>query len=477
MAFSPARNDTEEAFLDAAERLLVTVGYAGVSARRLAEEAGANHGLVHYYFGSMEELFLRVLERFTGRLIERQQAMYSADGPFIEKWRTAMRYLEEDIDAGYPKVWLELQAMAWNHPDMGERVARVNAEWRAVLNDAFAAAAQEYGLDPERFPVGAMVSLVMTFNEGIMLERMSGVSQGHGELLGAIDGWLARPRAGKGGTGMRARLPDQDGYVERDGVKIFYEVFGDGEPTILLLPTWSIVHARHWKAQVPYLSRHFRVVTFDGRGNGRSDSPEGADAYSPMRVRARTRWRSWTRPGPTRRCSSRSRWARNWALVLAAFHPERVAGAAFIGPPHPSGRRTSSGRSTRFDEELDTDEGWAKYNRHYWHARLPRLRRLLLLDSASPSRTRPSRSRTALAGAWRPRPRRSSLTIEGMEAGTARRSASPGPPLRAGALPGAGRSPATGTPSRPTPRAIELAERTNGTLVTLEGAGHLPHVA
>jgi hypothetical protein len=66
---------------------------------------------------------------------------------------------------------------------------------------------------------------------------------------------------------MRARQPDRDGYVERDGVRVFYEVFGEGERAIVLLPTWSIVHARHWKAQVPYLSRHFRVVTFDGRGN------------------------------------------------------------------------------------------------------------------------------------------------------------------------------------------------------------------
>ena len=77
----------------------------------------------------------------------------------------------------------------------------------------------------------------------------------------------------------RARYPDTEGYVERDGVKLFYEVYGDGEDTILLLPTWSIIHSRHWKAQIPYLSRHFRVVTFDGRGNGKSDRPRGVDAY------------------------------------------------------------------------------------------------------------------------------------------------------------------------------------------------------
>jgi AcrR family transcriptional regulator len=197
---SSARNETEEAFLDAAERLLVTDGYAGVSVRRLAEEAGANHGLVHYYFGSMEELFLRVLERFTGRLIERQRAMYAADVPFIEKWRTAMRYLDEDLEAGYPKVWLELQAMAWNHPEMRERVVRVNAEWRTVLTDAFTEAAKEYGIDRRKFPVAGLVSLVMTFNEGIMLERLLGIATGHRDLSRTIDRWLQEMELAKGAT-------------------------------------------------------------------------------------------------------------------------------------------------------------------------------------------------------------------------------------------------------------------------------------
>jgi AcrR family transcriptional regulator len=201
VAISAARAETEEAFLDAAERLLVSVGYAGVSVRRLAEEAGANHGLVHYYFGSMEELFLRVLERFTGRLIERQKEMYAADVPFIQKWRTAMRFLDEDLAAGYPKIWFELQAMAWNRPEMRERVATVNAQWRAVLTDAFRAAFDEYGLDRTQVPVSAVVSLVMTFNEGMMLERLSGVSQGHRQLLRVIDSWLQTLEETKGGAG------------------------------------------------------------------------------------------------------------------------------------------------------------------------------------------------------------------------------------------------------------------------------------
>src|SRR5207249_10256153 len=115
-----ARSAAEDALLDAAERLLVEVGYPGITTRRLAEEAGVNHGLVHYYFGSNENLLVRALERFTERLIARQRALHAADMPFIEKWRTAMRYLVSE-DVTYEKVWLELQALAWNHPELRER--------------------------------------------------------------------------------------------------------------------------------------------------------------------------------------------------------------------------------------------------------------------------------------------------------------------------------------------------------------------
>lgn len=186
MASPPlARAQTEEAFLDAAERLLVEVGYAGITTRRLAQEAGANHGLVHYYFGSMENLLARVLERFTERMIERQRALYATDVPFIEKWRTAMRYLI--ADRAYQKVWWELQALAWNRPRLQARVGHVNDEWRTVLTEAFAEPRERYGIE---MPLEALVSLVITFNEGIILERLAGIEIGHAELLEWIDGWL-----------------------------------------------------------------------------------------------------------------------------------------------------------------------------------------------------------------------------------------------------------------------------------------------
>jgi AcrR family transcriptional regulator len=134
---------------------------------------------VHYYFGSMENLLVRVLERFTDRLIARQRAMYSApDVPFADKWRTAMRYLDADRD--YQKIWFELQALAWNRPELRERVAQVNEEWRAVLTDALAEPHERYGID---MPLDAFVSLVITFNIGIIHERLSGITTGHAALI------------------------------------------------------------------------------------------------------------------------------------------------------------------------------------------------------------------------------------------------------------------------------------------------------
>jgi AcrR family transcriptional regulator len=185
---STNRGETEQRFLDAAERLLVDVGYAGITTRNLADEAGANLGLVHYYFGSMEEVFLQVLERFTERLIARQRAMYAAPGPYIEKWREAMRYLDEDRP--YQKIWWELQAIAWNHPEFRARVARVHRAWGDAMRGAVAEALKRYKLEEGQFSTEAWITLIVTVNEGIILERLSGIDRGHRELLAAIDRWL-----------------------------------------------------------------------------------------------------------------------------------------------------------------------------------------------------------------------------------------------------------------------------------------------
>jgi len=194
---TPAREEAEQAFLDAAERLLIRVGYANITTRALAEEAGLNHGLVHYYFGSMQELLLQVLERFTGRLIARQREMYAAPVPFIEKWRSAMHFLDEDVASGYSKVWYELQALGWNDSAIRKRVAQVDLAWRRVVTEAFDRGMAEYGVDRKRYPLDAIVALVGTFNVGMHLEILSGIRAGHRELLDLCDRILRELEAGK----------------------------------------------------------------------------------------------------------------------------------------------------------------------------------------------------------------------------------------------------------------------------------------
>jgi AcrR family transcriptional regulator len=182
-----ARASAEDALLDAAERLLRERGHAAITTRALAEEAGVNHGLVHYYFGSNENLLLSTLERFTSRLIARQRELYESDMSFTEKWRTAMRYLISD-DVTYQKIWLELQALGWNTPALRARLAEVNAEWRLVLTQAFAEPHRELGI---AMPLDALVTLVISFNLGIIVERLGDIVTGHDELLEWIDEWLS----------------------------------------------------------------------------------------------------------------------------------------------------------------------------------------------------------------------------------------------------------------------------------------------
>jgi hypothetical protein len=146
----------------------------------------------------MEELLMQVMERFTERIISRQRAMYAIAGvPFIEKWRKAMRYIDEDLSAGYPKVWYELQAMAWNRPEFRKRVAHVHEQWHSVLLEAIDHAIAEYGLDRKQFPTDAVTALVQTFNEGILLDRLNGVDTGHKALLRWIDRWLRQLEKGR----------------------------------------------------------------------------------------------------------------------------------------------------------------------------------------------------------------------------------------------------------------------------------------
>src|ERR1700751_2763132 len=158
---------------------------------------------------------------------------------------------------------------------------------------------------------------------------------------------------------MRAMYPDAEGFVERGGVKVGYEVFGAGEAGVLLFTSWAIVHARQWKAQVPYLARHFRVIAVEGRGNGRAGRPAGPGA-SRDREYVDDAVAVLDALGADRVVAVGVSLGGRHVLQLAAWYPDRVAGVVAIGAALPWGLPPD------FDERKPRYEGADKVNSHYW---------------------------------------------------------------------------------------------------------------
>jgi pimeloyl-ACP methyl ester carboxylesterase/predicted glycosyltransferase len=266
----------------------------------------------------------------------------------------------------------------------------------------------------------------------------------------------------------RARYPDSEGYVERDGVRVFYEVYGEGERTIMLLPTWSIVHSRVWKAQIAYLARHARVITFDGRGNGRSDRPDGVEPYLEQEFALDT-LAVMDAADVERATLVTSSCGALWGTIVAADHPERVEGIVYIGPAVGFAPGHPDRQLFAFDEELDTDEGWAKYNSHYWS----RDYRTFLEYFFAKCFTEPHSTKQiedAVSWGLDTDPETLANTTRAISLCRMERFADTCKRVRCPVLVIHGDEDAI----RPHAQGAGLAAATGGTLVTLEGAGHLP---
>ena len=267
---------------------------------------------------------------------------------------------------------------------------------------------------------------------------------------------------------MRACQPISDGYVERDGVKVYYEVFGAGEPTVLLLPTWTLMHSRQWKMQVPYLARHCRVLTFDPRGNGRSDRPTEFEAYAESEFAADAIAVMDATQTDRAIIVGFSQGVQR-GLLLAANHPERVEAAVFIGPTYPGGGHPRPERAVySWEDELDSDEGWARYNKHYWLRDYRGFLKFFLSTMfPEPHSTKPIED--GVGWGLETTGETLVLTDGGLEAGEARELARR---VRCPVLVVHGDRDGMSDVSR----GIALAEHTGGQLVVLEGSGHAPHV-
>jgi AcrR family transcriptional regulator len=188
---SEQRQQVTVKLMDAAERLLYDVGYAGVTTRAVAEEAGVKHGLVHYYFGSMDELLTQTLERFVDQLAEALEALYDDPGlSFADKWRLGSQFWVDEPTSRFPKILLELLAMGWNMRSLQPRLTQVHARFRAIFERHFGQALRDYGLDETQFPLKVIVAAVTSFQLGLIVEGLSDVHEGHQELLDWIQRWI-----------------------------------------------------------------------------------------------------------------------------------------------------------------------------------------------------------------------------------------------------------------------------------------------
>jgi pimeloyl-ACP methyl ester carboxylesterase/predicted glycosyltransferase len=269
---------------------------------------------------------------------------------------------------------------------------------------------------------------------------------------------------------VRAGEPDETGFIERDGVRVYWERVGEGERTVLFLPTWSIVHSRQWKFQLPYFARHFRVLTFDGRGNGRSDRPTDAAAYAEAEFAADA-LAVLDATATERAAIVGFSLGAQRGMLLAAEHPERVDAAAFIGPSIPIAPPHSFRVLAEFDEQLESYEGWQKYNRHYWLQDYPGFVEFFMREMfREPHSTK--QIEDAITWGLETTPEVLVATQEG-----------PGIADEAEARALASRIACPvlvihGDKDQQSPlaRGAALAEATGGSFVTLEGSAHAPHL-
>jgi pimeloyl-ACP methyl ester carboxylesterase len=269
----------------------------------------------------------------------------------------------------------------------------------------------------------------------------------------------------------RARHPDESGWVQRDGVSVYYEAYGTGELTILFMPTWEIVHSRAWKFQIPYFARHGRVVTFDRRGNGRSDRPVDVGACD-RRAAVDDALAVLDRVGAGRAVIV-SWCAAGDDLILAVEHAPRVTGLVLIAPdllltddpaaeegPYP------------FDDEPATTEGWAKWNRHYFLRDWPGFVEFFFAQTfTEPHSTK--QTEDAIGWAMQTDPQ---AILRGMDAEWTNDRDSVlrlGAQVRCPTLVIQGTQDAVVGPARGAAVADAIP---NAQLITLEGCGHAPHL-
>jgi AcrR family transcriptional regulator len=184
---SEAGDATRRALLDAAEELLISKGVAAITTRKVAEQAGVNQALVHYHFGTIEELLLAALERVSVQVKERSQEIYSTHESFMDGWFEEMHaMITSDFERGWGKVWLENLTLAANRPKIRKQYVKASTMTRKLHEGEVGEMLEARGVDARLYPAQAIVTLLDAITSKLILDRLVGIRAGHSELLAML---------------------------------------------------------------------------------------------------------------------------------------------------------------------------------------------------------------------------------------------------------------------------------------------------
>lgn len=175
-----SESKTRTQLLDAAERLLLTEGYAAVTSRRLAAAAGLKPQLVHYYFRTMDDLFIEVFRRRAEGNIERVERTM-AERPSLR------RIWDLNADSRGARFNLEYVALAHHRPAIRAEVARFAERFREAQRDALDAALRAAGVEAAQLPSVVALLLMTGVAQVLGLEEVLGVTTGHAETRAFIE--------------------------------------------------------------------------------------------------------------------------------------------------------------------------------------------------------------------------------------------------------------------------------------------------
>ena len=338
---------------------------------------------IHYHFGSKQGMVLALFEHLNAQLLDRQNAMFS--NPTLklsEQWDLACDYLDDDIASGYVRVLQELIAAGFTDAEVAKVVRAGLIGWFDLITGLARKAERQFGgLGPfSAEEIGALIGSAFIGAESLYLlgAEKKGVPvrqalRRFGDLIRSAEAQSSEEVA----SCVRS-CRAKDGFVERDGVKILYEVYGDGPQTMVFLPPWTHRALAHLQGAAALFQRALPLHRL--RCARQRQVRTGPPRRPPTRSTTRSPMRSpsWTPPMPARPSSSASPSAACMRAVLAAHHPDAREGRrSWSARWRPSGRATPTWRRSTSWPSASSYEGWDKFNRDYWLARLSRFRRAL----------------------------------------------------------------------------------------------------